>query len=273
MLKVVSRKSELAKWQAYSLMAALTQPSTLMVCESTLDLNQNQPVRDLIAQGLSFTKEVDQCVLNHTADMACHSGKDLGLKLDPALASLVLLPRDIPNDAWLGPKPEDLPKGALVGTDSPRRESLINQYYPHLKVKSIRGNVGSRIQKWQSGAYDAIVLAACGIERLKLDVPYTLLPLEQFVPAMNQGIIVGTMRVDHPLYLDVQHQSELSTLRQFEIERTVGQVLNLNCQQPIGIYADSQGKVFVYMGQTQEHFVYDSQDGDLQRWVLEKVKG
>jgi len=273
MLKVVSRKSDLARWQAESLMAVLSQPTTLTVCESTLDLNQDQPVRDLIEQGLSFTKEVDHFVLNQKADIACHSGKDLGLKLDPAISPLVLLPRDIPNDAWLGPKPEDLPAGSVVGTDSPRRESLINHYYPHLKVKSIRGNVGSRIQKWQSGAYDAIVLAACGIERLKLDVPYTLLPLEQFIPAMNQGIIVGTMRTDHPLYGAVQQQSDLNTLQQFEIERAIGPLLNLNCQEPVGIYANAQGKVFVYMGQIQKHYVYDMQEGDLKKWVLEIVRG
>jgi hydroxymethylbilane synthase len=269
MMKVVSRKSELAKWQARSLMAVLPQPSTLLVCESALDLKQDQSVRDLIGMGMSFTKEVDHFVISHKADIACHSAKDLGLKLDLALAPLVLLARDIPNDAWLGPRPEELPNGAVVGTDSPRRESLINKYYPHLKVRSIRGNVGTRIERWQSGHYDAIVLAACGIQRLALDVPYTLLPLEQFVPAMNQGIIVGTMRKDHPNFADLYRKTDQSTLRQFEVERAVGQLLSISCHEPIGIHANGQGQVFIYLGKTQQHFVYSPEYGDLEQWIIE----
>lgn len=221
---------------------------------------------------LSFTKDIDEMVCAQEADLACHSAKDVGIWVNHGLQLVCALPRCYPADAWFGPRPEDLPKGAVVGTDSARRQSLIKLYYPHLAVKSIRGNVGTRIQKWQSGEYDAIMLSQCGVDRLNLDVPYYTMPLDQFVPAMNQGIIVAMMSPEHPLFTMISETTDQSTWQQMMLERKVGRALGVTCKDPVGILAKPDGTVDVYWGRSHVHANFDPNVEELSEWCA-KLKG
>ncbi len=271
-IKVACRASPLAQAQSQILLSAIEKKGQLVLCDSRLDLHQDNSIRDLDPSLHSFTKEVDLLVQAGQADLGCHSAKDMGLELANGLSAYCFVERDIPNDAWVGPSPEDLPPGSVVGTDSPRREHIIKQQYPHLVVKSIRGNIGTRLRKFQEGQYDALVLAACGLKRLNVSLNYQLLPLDIFVPAMNQGIILTTISDLHVEHDNLRAREHQHTRSSFDIERTIGQALQLSCNDPIGIYADTNGFVRLYMGHIKRWYTFDTTSNhSLDNW-LEGIK-
>ncbi len=271
-IKIACRKSPLAQLQADLLSQALHQSAQKILCDSQLDLNQHQSVRELPRELQSFTKEVDQLVLTGEVDLGCHSAKDMGLEISPDLDLLCHLQRDEPNDAWIGPSPEALPAGAVVGTDSPRRMKLIEYHYPHLRVRSIRGNIGTRLSKWRAGEYQAIMMAKCALSRMEIEVEHIVLPTDQFVPAMNQGIILTTICKRHRDFSDYFSAQHTATRQQLLQERAVGRALNLSCSQPVGVYTNQEGKTHVYLGEHQKWFVHDpSSDGLIETWVNEVV--
>src|SRR5262249_41235338 len=160
---------------------------------------QNRPLVDIGGKGL-FTKEIEQALLDHAVDVAVHSAKDIPAFLPDGLGLAVCLPREDARDAFISRKAKDfaaLAPGAVVGTASPRRQAMVKRLRPDLEVVPLRGNVETRLKKLATGEVDATLLAMAGLNRLGLAKAATApLDLDDFVPAVGQGVIALETRAD-----------------------------------------------------------------------------
>ena len=189
-----------------------------------------------------FDKEIDQAVINGSADFAVHSAKDIPTELfsDLVLASVPI--RSSVNDVLIhrnGLKLRELPNGAVVGTSSLRRAVQLLRMRPDLRVKPIRGNIETRIKKVEVGAYDAIVLAQAGLDRLRLTGYITeRFDVINFVPAAGQGALALVCRRDRPDLLSFLKLIEDPRSRaELEAERNLLSVVEGGCKFPVGVVA------------------------------------
>ena len=196
-LRIGTRASELALWQARHVEALLraqpgAPPVELVHIKTSGDTQADVPLWKVGGRAF-FTREIDQALLNDTVDIAVHSLKDLPTSLEPGLTLAAMLPRADPRDALLsreGAGLMQLPRGARVGTSSLRRRAFLKRLRPDVVLVELRGNVPTRIAKLSAGNYDAMVLAAAGLERLGLKSHITAyLSTEDFPPAVSQGVI------------------------------------------------------------------------------------
>lgn len=214
MLRLATRGSALARTQSQWVadrLGELGHPTELLIVKTTGDLNQHDPLNTLGGKGI-FTKEIEVALLEGKADLAVHSLKDLPTEMPEGLVLGATPVREDPRDALVASAPlKDLPKGTRVGTGSLRRQAQIRALRPDLEFLDIRGNVPTRVQKWRSGEYGAVVLAVAGIRRLGWEVAglteEEMHPLEGCVPAPCQGILGLQCRAD-----DVRTQAILSRL-------------------------------------------------------------
>lgn len=192
-----------------------------------------------------FVKELEEALLDGRADLAVHSAKDLPAILPSGLAIIAVPRREDPRDVVVGPAGglDALPDGAVVGTGSPRREMQLRLRYPNLTFREIRGNVGTRIAKLDDGEFDAIILAAAGLNRLNLSPPNTTrLAVSDCVPAPGQGALALEGRAGRPeLVAATECLRDALTGRCLEIERAVLTGLGGGCREPIGALAEPDG--------------------------------
>ncbi len=241
-----TRGSVLALWQAEhvkALIAARHQAVTVEIrtIKTQGDIIQNVALAALPGKAF-FTKEIEDALLSGSVDIAVHSGKDLPTSLPEGLLLAGFLKRHIPLDAWLsagGATLETLPAGARVGTSSLRRRALIASLRPDLALRDLRGNVDTRMRKLREGQFDAIVLAAAGLERLGLlDRVTELLDPRRFPPAVSQGAIALEIRLDDPVtaaLLDPLVDEETTVA--VRAERALLERLEGGCQVPLGALA------------------------------------
>ena len=196
-LKLGTRGSALALVQAGHIKAALQKKYPNLDIEITIiqtsgDRFQGARLADAGGKGL-FVKEIEEALLDGRIDFAVHSLKDLPGILPDDLTLACFPKREDPRDCFVSfnySSLEDLPKGAKVGTSSPRREAQLLALRPDLVVEPIRGNVETRLKKVEEGFYDATILANAGLKRLqKENIPRALLEPDSFVPAVGQGIL------------------------------------------------------------------------------------
>ena len=190
-----------------------------------------------------FIKELELALLDGRAHLAVHSLKDVPFDLQHPFALPIILERGDPRDAFVSPtyaQLSDLPEGAVVGTSSLRRESQIRERYPHLNVTPLRGNLDTRLGKLDKGEYDAIILAAAGLERLNLGERIrSYLSCDDSLPSAGQGALgieVLEERTDVAQWL-APLACPLSTSRALA-ERAVSRVLGGSCQVPLAAYAE-----------------------------------
>ena len=203
-VKIATRQSELALWQARHVAGLLEQRYPGLVVELLPLVTQgdrilDRPLAAIGGKGL-FLKELEVALLNGEADIAVHSMKDVPAELPPGFALMVAGEREDPRDALVSNQYDSLsalPAGAVVGTSSLRRESQIRARFPHLKIEPLRGNVETRLRKLDEGQYAAIILAAAGLIRLQLGhrIRATLAP-EDSIPAVGQGALGIEYRAD-----------------------------------------------------------------------------
>jgi hydroxymethylbilane synthase len=193
-----------------------------------------------------FVKELEIAMEQGRADLAVHSLKDVPMDLPAGFALAAVLEREDPRDAFVSNDYDDLaalPAGAVVGTSSLRRQSLIAARYPHLVIKPLRGNLDTRLGKLDRGEYAAIILAAAGLKRLGLPQRIrALLSPEQSLPAAGQGamaIEICTGRDDLQTWL--APLNHLATARAVQAERTVSKVFGGSCQVPLAAFATIAG--------------------------------
>ncbi|CAG0907647.1 unnamed protein product, partial [Cyprideis torosa] len=195
LLKIGTRASPLAVRQAEMVGEMLEGSGAaveLVKITTEGDRRLDRALAAIGGKGL-FLKEIETALIDGRVDLAVHSMKDVPVQTPAELDICCLLPRHDARDAWLSahyPSPEDLPQGAVVGTCSTRRRALLSHRRPDLKLVDLRGNVNTRLAKLDAGEFDAILLAVAGLERLGFDKRITeRLPLNDFVPAVGQGII------------------------------------------------------------------------------------
>lgn len=198
-------------------------------------------IEDFGAIGV-FARDLDLKVLQGELDLAVHSLKDIPTEEVEGLGIACYLPRVGGRDVLVSHEPlERLPKGAVVGTSSARRRALLLRQRPDLVVRSIRGNVPTRVEKWRRGDYDALVLSKAGLLRLRLDAPFHDLDPEAFPPSPGQGVVAVTARLESEAY-EVAHSVDDATTRvEVEVERTVLRSLGGGCLVPLGVRARLHG--------------------------------
>src|SRR5205823_6429763 len=214
---------------------------TLEVIRTTGDAIRDRPLADAGGKGL-FTKEIEEALIARTIHLAVHSAKDMATILPPGLRIAGVLAREDARDVFISAKAktlEGLPRGARVGTASLRRQALIKRLRGDLDVVSMRGNVETRLRKLAAGEVDAIVLALAGLKRLGLEQAATaVLPVDEFLPAVGQGIIAIETRADdartRDLLAAIDHAESATALT---AERAFLTVLDGSCRTPIAGYA------------------------------------
>lgn len=197
-LRLATRGSDLAQWQAREVRSRLDGDAELVIIESGGDRDRTTDLAKFGSIGI-FTVEVDRAVVDGRADVGVHSLKDMTTTLEDGVVLAGVLPRGVIEDVLVSSDPawtlDGLPEGARVGTGSLRRGAMLLAARPDLRLEPIRGNVATRIGRVRSGDLDATVLARAGVERLGLLAEVTeVLPIERFLPAVGQGIVGLTCR-------------------------------------------------------------------------------
>ncbi|MAB24685.1 hydroxymethylbilane synthase [Pseudomonas neustonica] len=254
-LRIATRKSALALWQAEYVKARLEQldPSvqvSLVPMVSRGDQLLDSPLAKIGGKGL-FVKELETAIINDEADLAVHSMKDVPMQFPEGLGLYAICEREDPRDAFVSnhhDKVDAMPAGSVVGTSSLRRQAQLMARRPDLTVRFLRGNVNTRLAKLDAGEYDAIILAAAGLMRLGFDsrIRYAM-PPEESLPAGGQGAVGIECRTsDTQLHaLLAQMNDEDSALR-VRAERALNTRLNGGCQVPIACYAErANGEIWL----------------------------
>ena len=192
-----------------------------------------------------FTRQLDEALLSGEIDLAVHSLKDVPTDLPEEISLSAVTRRHDPSDVLVSDQQytvDSLPHEAIVATSSLRRKAQLLHRRPDLDVVGIRGNVDTRVRKMREGAADAVVLAHAGLERLGLDVPYTLIPPDVVLPAVGQGALaVATMR-DHPLREPVREAlNHEPTEKAVLAERAMLRALEGGCRVPVGATSEMSG--------------------------------
>lgn len=245
-LRIATRQSPLALWQAHFVRDQLQAhyPQWDITCVPIVtqgDQILNQPLATIGGKGL-FVKALQRALLNNDADIAVHCVKDMSVHEHPDLCLAAILSREEPTDAFISPHYQTLancPPGSIIGTASPRRQSLLKHYHPTLDTALLRGNVNSRLEKCQRGDYAGILLATAGLKRLGLTAKITeILPTQRFIPAIGQGALaIECSRDNLSLIEQLTCLHEDVTGHCILAERAVNSLLGGDCTTPIGAYA------------------------------------
>lgn len=248
--RIATRQSPLALWQAQyvqqRLMAAhpgLRVELVPMVTKG--DVILDTPLAKVGGKGL-FVKELELAMLENRADLAVHSMKDVPVDFPEGLGLVTICEREDPRDAFVSNHYDTidaLPQGAIVGTSSLRRQCQLSARRPDLVIRSLRGNVGTRLGKLDAGEYDAIILAAAGLKRLGLEERIRFaLPAEISLPAVGQGAVGIECRLDDAeLIALLQALNDGDTAICVRAERAMNTRLEGGCQVPIGSFAVLEG--------------------------------
>ena len=248
-LKIATRQSPLALWQAEHIRARLQELHPDLTVELVKFVTQGDKILDtplakIGGKGL-FVKELEAALLDGRADLAVHSMKDVPMALPEGLTLAVICEREDPFDAFVSNQFEkfaDLPQGAKVGTSSLRRKSQILKQRPDLQIIDLRGNVGTRLAKLDEGQYDAIILASAGLKRLGLSerIRHCLTP-DISLPAVGQGALGLECRAaDQDVLALIQPLLHEETDVCVRAERAFNAYLGGGCQVPIAGYATLQ---------------------------------
>lgn len=254
-LRIATRKSQLALWQANYVKSMLEHHHPALKIELVTMTTQGDKILDtplakVGGKGL-FVKELETGMLEGTADIAVHSMKDVPVEFPDGLHLPVICQREDPRDAFVSntfKSLEALPQGAILGTSSLRRQSQIAALRPDLKIKDLRGNVNTRLQKLDDGEYDAIILAAAGLKRLDFEERITqFIGTDVCLPAIGQGAVGIECRSDDARVNNlIAPLTDNKTLIRVLAERAMNQRLQGGCQVPIAGYAEyEQGLVML----------------------------
>jgi len=256
-LTIATRGSKLALWQSNHIKSVIESNFSdvqveLKIIITSGDKILDVPLAKIGGKGL-FLKEIEESMLRGEAQMAVHSLKDVPTVMPEGLLLSAITVREDVRDAMLSEKYPDimsLPQGAIVGTSSLRRRMQLVKQRPDLVIKDLRGNVDTRIRKLKEGEFDAIILAAAGINRLGFSdlVEYFYpISLDEMLPAMGQGAL-GIETVNEAWVLEIAKFLEDENSRiETSIERGFVDTLQGGCQVPIGVSARVQenGEVIV----------------------------
>lgn len=247
-IKIGTRASRLALWQAEFVAGEIKKkfPAVeveLVKIQTRGDKILNTPLAKIGGKGL-FTKELEIQMAEKKIDLAVHSLKDVPSELPDGFKIAAITRRENPFDAFVSEKfssPEDLPAGSIVGTSSLRRAAQILNLRPDLKIKTLRGNVETRLKKLQAGEFDAIILAAAGLIRLGLESNIKKI-LPEIIPSAGQGALAIEIRSgDLQTERFINFLNDTETFSAIKIEREFLGEIGGSCQVPAGIFAEVAG--------------------------------
>ena len=256
-IRIATRQSPLALWQAEHVAELLARAfpglkTQLVKMVTRGDKILDAPLAKIGGKGL-FVKELEQGMLEGSADIAVHSMKDVPVDFPDGLHLAAILSREDPTDAFVSNRYStlnELPANARIGTSSLRRQCQIKERFPEAEVMPLRGNVNTRLAKLDAGDYDAIILASAGLKRLGMAERITQsLDAGVSLPAIGQGAIGIECRVDDPEINDllrVLHDNETGIC--VTAERAMNARLNGGCQVPIGGFAERRGEQLFMRG-------------------------
>jgi len=254
-IRIATRKSPLALWQAYYVRDRLLEihqdlEVELLTMTTQGDKILDTPLAKVGGKGL-FVKELEVGMLNGNADIAVHSMKDVPVDFPDGLELAIVCPREDPRDAFVSNNYNslrELPEGAVVGTSSLRRQTQLKVNRPDLQIKDLRGNVNTRLRKLDEGEYDAIILAAAGLIRLEMkDRIQDYISPEESLPAIGQGAVGIECRVgDERVHQLIAPLGDPDTTLRIKAERALNKRLEGGCQVPIGGFAElQQDKIYL----------------------------
>ncbi len=256
-LIIATRKSRLALWQAdhvrHRLVALYPECRVELLPMSTRgDELLEARLSEAGGKGL-FVKELERALGDARADIAVHSMKDLPVDLSEGFVLGAIMEREDPRDAFVSNEHAgiaQLPAGAIVGTSSLRRAAQISERYPRLEIRTLRGNVDTRLAKLDRGEFAAIVLAAAGLKRLGLEARIrSFLAIEQSLPSPGQGALGIECRADRAdVFAALQPLVHAGSSACVRAERAVNRALGGNCSIPLGAYADISGSTLRLRG-------------------------
>jgi hydroxymethylbilane synthase len=259
-VRIGSRKSQLALVQTYWVQEQLQKSFPDITFEVQTMATQGDIILDVALAKIGdkglFTKELELGMINQEIDFAVHSLKDLPTNLPEGLVLAAITERENPADAVVVNEKfkhlqiDTLPEGAVVGTSSLRRLAQLRHHYPHLAFKDVRGNLNTRLAKLDAGDYDALILAAAGLQRLGMgDRIHQVLPKEVSLHAVGQGALGIECRGD-----DVEVQKLLKAIEHTPTrdrclaERAFLRDLEGGCQVPIGVNTEITGDILTLTG-------------------------
>ena len=250
-LKIGTRQSLLALWQSNHIAACLRKqyPECEVVLKKIVtkgDRILDVPLAQIGGKGL-FTKEIEEDLLSGEVDLAVHSLKDMPTVLPEGLCLTAITERANVGDAFVSNDYacfEELPLGAVVGTSSLRRKAQLLAARPDLTIRDLRGNVDTRLRKLDEGLYDAVILAAAGLERLGHgDRIKAIIPSDVCLPAVGQGALAIECRADDAEVRQMlDFLNDQPTVYATAAERAFLGLLEGGCQVPIGVHADVNGE-------------------------------
>lgn len=250
LVRIATRKSALALWQAEYVKAKLEQfhpglQVELVPMSTQGDKILDTPLAKIGGKGL-FVKELETAMLEGRADIAVHSMKDVPVEFPDGLMLSVICEREDPRDAFVSNRYAslaDLPVGAVVGTSSLRRQCQLKAQRPDLVIRDLRGNVNTRLAKLDAGDFDAIILAAAGLIRLGFAQRIaSFIEVEASLPANGQGAVGIECRSDDVAMRALLAPLEHAATRQAVVaERAMNRKLQGGCQVPIGAFAVHEG--------------------------------
>ncbi|WP_299075063.1 hydroxymethylbilane synthase [uncultured Paraglaciecola sp.] len=256
-IRIATRKSALALWQAEYVKAALLNAHPhiqveLVPMSTQGDKILDTPLAKIGGKGL-FIKELEVAMAENRADIAVHSMKDVPVAFPDGFGLHAICERENPFDAFVSnhfKSIEELPQNAVVGTSSLRRQCQIRKARPDLVIKDLRGNVNTRLAKLDAGDYDAIILAAAGLIRLGMQQRIqTEIPAELSLPAVGQGAVGIECRNDDTDLINLLAPlNHLETATRVTAERAMNAKLNGGCQVPIGSFAELNGQQLTLRG-------------------------
>lgn len=246
-LKIGTRQSLLALWQSNYIAACLRKqyPECEVILKKIVtkgDRILDVPLAQIGGKGL-FTKEIEEELLSGKIDLAVHSLKDMPTVLPEGLCLTVITERANVGDAFVSNKYNsfaELPLGAVIGTSSLRRKAQLLAARPDLTIHDLRGNVDTRLRKLDEGLYDAIILAAAGLERLgHSDRIKGIIPADVCLPAVGQGALAIECRTDNAeVRAMLDFLNDVPTVQATSAERAFLGLVEGGCQVPIGVHAD-----------------------------------
>lgn len=260
-LRIATRKSPLALWQAEYVKAELQKFHPDLTVELIPISTQGDKILDVAlskvgGKGL-FVKELEVAIAEGLADIAVHSMKDVPMELPPGFELPVICPRENPFDAFVSnhyQHVDELPQGARVGTSSLRRQAQLLAKRPDLTIEFLRGNVGTRLSKLDAGEHDAIILACAGLMRLELhDRIKHALDEQWCLPAVGQGAVgIETRTGDERVINLLKPLHDNQTALRVAAERAMNRRLNGGCQVPIAGFAKLTDKHMTLEGRVGE---------------------
>ncbi len=257
LIRIASRESRLAMVQSEWIAARLRElhpgcKMEIIGMTTKGDEILDKPLALIGGKGL-FIKELEVALERDRADIAVHSMKDVPMSMPAGFAITIVGEREDVRDAFVSNRfaaLQDMPASAVVGTSSLRRESQLRRHFPHLTIRSLRGNVNTRLRKLDEGEYDAIILAAAGLRRLGFEARIrSALDTAQFLPAIAQGALGIEYLSSRPeVGIWLAPFARLETTLAVDAERALGRALTGSCDVPLGGYARVIGDALTIEG-------------------------